>query len=192
MRIVRFLSAGEIHLGKQVDDQLALRIEGDLFGATASPSTQLEIEKLLAPLVPTDILCIGLNYREHAAESKSAIPENPMLFIKAGNTLNNPFDPIPVPRRSSQIDYECELAVVIGKTAKNVSRERRAGLRVRLHRRQRRLVARLAARQGAGRRAVRAGQELRRVLPARTVPRHARRDPQPQRPADQDDCSTAR
>ena len=46
-----------------------------------------------------------------------------MLFIKSGNTLNNPFDPIPIPRRSDQIDYEAELAVVIGKAAKNVSRD---------------------------------------------------------------------
>jgi 2-keto-4-pentenoate hydratase/2-oxohepta-3-ene-1,7-dioic acid hydratase in catechol pathway len=84
---------------------------------------KLAIDKLLAPLVPTDILCIGLNYREHAAESKSEIPKHPMLFIKGSNTLNNPFDPVPVPRRSSEIDYECELAVVIGRAAKNVSRE---------------------------------------------------------------------
>ena len=83
----------------------------------------MRIEKLLAPLIPTDILCIGLNYREHAKESNSAIPNTPVLFIKAGNTLNNPFDPIPIPRRSSQIDYEVELAVVIGKPAKDVSRE---------------------------------------------------------------------
>src|SRR6201999_3647368 len=85
---------------------------------------RLQIDKLLAPLIPTDILCIGLNYREHAAESNSAIPENPMLFIKSSNTLNNPFDPIPLPRLSGQLDYEAELVVVIGKTAKHVSRDR--------------------------------------------------------------------
>ena len=123
MRIVRFQSIGKIHLGQQIDDRTALRIEGDLFGAYRVTDETLKIEKLLAPLVPTDILCIGLNYREHAAESGSAIPQNPMLFIKAGNTLNNPFDPIPIPSRSSEIDYECELAVIIGKTAKHVSRE---------------------------------------------------------------------
>ena len=123
MRIVRFQSIGKIHLGQQIDDRTALRIEGDLFGTYRVTDETLKIEKLLAPLVPTDILCIGLNYREHAAESGSAIPQNPMLFIKAGNTLNNPFDPIPIPRRSSEIDYECELAVIIGKTAKHVSRE---------------------------------------------------------------------
>src|ERR1041385_2559646 len=124
MRIVRFLSGGKIHLGRQIDDSTAHRIAGDLFGGFDVTSEKLRIEKLLSPLVPTDILCIGLNYREHAAESGSTIPPNPMLFIKAGNTLNNPFDPIPIPKRSSEIDYECELAVVIGKPAKHVSRER--------------------------------------------------------------------
>ena len=84
----------------------------------------MPIEKLLAPLVPTDILCIGLNYREHADESNSAVPENPMLFIKSSNTLNNPSTRSRSRTRSSQIDYEGELAVVIGKAAKHVSRER--------------------------------------------------------------------
>ena len=123
MRIVRFQSNGKIHTGKQIDDTTALRIEGDLFGSYRITDEALKIEKLLAPIVPVDILCIGLNYREHAAESGSAVPQNPMLFIKASNTHNNPFDPIPIPKRSSEIDYECELAVIIGKTAKHVSRQ---------------------------------------------------------------------
>ena len=123
MQVVRFLSGGRVHTGRRLSDTAALEIEGDLFGPHRVTERELRIEKLLAPLVPTDILCIGLNYREHAAESGSAIPENPMLFIKASNALNNPFDPILIPRRSSQIDYEAELAVVIGKTAKYVSRE---------------------------------------------------------------------
>jgi len=122
MRIVRFLSGGTEHYGRQLDDQTAAEIEGGLLGQRRETGRRLRIDKLLAPIVPTDILCIGLNYREHAAESGSAIPENPMLFIKSSNALNNPFDPIPVPRRSSQVDYEAELAVVIGKTAKHVSR----------------------------------------------------------------------
>src|ERR1043166_5590052 len=124
MRIVRFLSGGKIHLGRQIDDSTAHRIVGDLFGGLDVTSEKLKIEKLLAPLVPTDILCIGLNYRDHAAESNSPIPVNPMLFIKSSNTLCNPFDPIYIPKRSSMIDYECELAVVIGKAAKHVSREK--------------------------------------------------------------------
>ena len=124
MRIVRFLSGGTEHFGRQLDDKTAAEIQGGLFGPRAETGRRLAIEKLLAPLVPTDILCIGLNYREHAAESGSGIPENPVLFIKASNTLNHPFAPVPVPRRSSQVDYEGELAVVIGKTAKHVSRAR--------------------------------------------------------------------
>ena len=124
MRIARFLSNNSIHTGKLIDDTTALRIEGDLFSSYRITDQKLKVEKLLAPIIPTDILCIGLNYREHAAESNSPIPPNPMLFIKASNTLNNPGDPIPVPRRSSEIDYECELAVIIGKTARHVPRDR--------------------------------------------------------------------
>src|SRR5216110_1135369 len=106
MRIVRFLCGGKIHVGRQIDDLTAHKIAGDLFTGFDVTSEKLKIEKLLSPLVPTDILCIGLNYREHAAESGSTIPANPMLFIKASNSLQNPFDPILIPRRSSQIDYE--------------------------------------------------------------------------------------
>jgi 2-keto-4-pentenoate hydratase/2-oxohepta-3-ene-1,7-dioic acid hydratase in catechol pathway len=123
MKIVRFFSGGAIHLGEQVSDASALRIEGDLFGSFRVTDQALKIQKLLAPLVPTDILCIGLNYREHAAESKMELPRHPLLFIKASNTLNNPFDPIPVPKQTHQVDYEGELAVIIGKTARHVSRE---------------------------------------------------------------------
>jgi 2-keto-4-pentenoate hydratase/2-oxohepta-3-ene-1,7-dioic acid hydratase in catechol pathway len=122
MRILRFITNGVTHLGQDLHDGFALEIQGDLFGPHKVTDRRLKVEKLLAPLIPTDILCIGLNYRRHAAESKSEIPARPMLFIKASNTLNNPFDPIPIPRLSSMIDYEGELAVVIGKTAKHVSR----------------------------------------------------------------------
>src|SRR3954451_11064219 len=124
MRIVRFLSGGKVHHGQQIDERSAKRIEGELFGPHRVTDETLQIEKLLAPLIPTDILCIGLNYRDHAAESGSQIPQVPMLFIKASNTLNNPGDPIPIPRLSQMIDYEAELVVVIGKTAKNVTKDR--------------------------------------------------------------------
>src|SRR5687768_11965919 len=124
MRIVRFRSAGEVHLGQQLDETTAREIEGDLPGDFVVTDRQLRIDKLLAPIVPTDILCIGLNYREHAKESGSEIPDNPMLFIKSSNSLNNPLDPIPLPKLSTQIDYEGELAVVVGKAAKDVPRDR--------------------------------------------------------------------
>src|SRR6478736_1357414 len=124
MRIIRFTSGGRTHIGQAIDDTYtsARRIDGELFSGSYRVTDEvLKVDKLLAPLVPTDILCIGLNYRDHAAESGSSIPVNPMLFIKASNTLNNPFDPILIPRRSSMIDYEGELAVIIGRAAKYVS-----------------------------------------------------------------------
>jgi len=124
MRIVRFLSGGQVHLGQDVDGRTAKVIDGNLFGQHRVTDRVLPVEKLLAPLVPVDILCIGINYREHAAESGSNVPQNPVLFIKASNTLNNPGDPIPIPKRSSMIDYEGELAVVIGRDAKHVPRDR--------------------------------------------------------------------
>ena len=124
MRIARFLSGGKVCTGRVVDEETALRIEGDVFGEHRVTEERVRIEKLLSPVAPTDILCVGLNYREHAIESGSPIPKHPVLFIKAGNTLNNPWDPIVLPRRSQQVDYECELAVVIGRTAKDVPRGR--------------------------------------------------------------------
>lgn len=123
MRIVRFQSGRQTYIGQQIDNSAALRIDGDLFSNYRVTDEQLVIERLLAPLIPTDILCIGLNYREHAKESGATPPPNPVLFIKSGNVLNNPLDPILLPRRSQKVDYECELAVVIGRAAKDVSRQ---------------------------------------------------------------------
>jgi 2-keto-4-pentenoate hydratase/2-oxohepta-3-ene-1,7-dioic acid hydratase in catechol pathway len=124
MRIIRFQSGDRIYFGQRIDEYSAHRIDGSLFGPMKISNDVVAIDKILAPLVPVDILCIGLNYSEHAKESSSSLPLHPLLFIKAGNTLNNPGDPIPIPKRSDQIDYEGELAIVIGKSAKDVSREK--------------------------------------------------------------------
>jgi 2,4-didehydro-3-deoxy-L-rhamnonate hydrolase len=66
---------------------------------------------------PQAVLCIGQNYAAHAAESGSTAPTNPMLFFKHPNTLAGPDDPIPYPRGGTQLDWEVELAVVIGRRA---------------------------------------------------------------------------
>ena len=123
MRFIRFQSGDKIHLGQSIDQKTAHRIDGSLLGEWWLTKDIVPVDRLLAPLEPVDILCIGLNYREHAKESNSPSPQNPMLFIKAGNTLNHPGGVIPLPKLSSQIDYEGELAVVIGKAAKDVSRQ---------------------------------------------------------------------
>ena len=90
---------------------------------SASPEMWLPVEatQLVAPVPnPGKIICIGLNYRDHAAEAGLATPAEPVVFAKLSNTVNGPFSPIPMPRGSEQIDYEAELGVVLGKTCKGV------------------------------------------------------------------------
>lgn len=72
---------------------------------------------------PSKIICIGLNYRKHAEEAGMAVPEVPIIFMKATSSLCGPYDPIYIPRNSVQTDWEVELAVVIGKRAKYVKKE---------------------------------------------------------------------
>jgi 2-keto-4-pentenoate hydratase/2-oxohepta-3-ene-1,7-dioic acid hydratase in catechol pathway len=125
MRIIRFQDpAGNIAYAAQQPDGSSRVIEGDIFGSHRVTERQAEVAKLLAPVEPRAILCIGLNYRHHAAESGAAVPEFPVLFMKSPGTLQNPGDPILLPTKlkSDSVDYECELAIVIGKAAKNVSK----------------------------------------------------------------------
>ena len=70
---------------------------------------------------PGKVICIGLNYRDHAAESNMPIPEKPVMFSKFSNCVIAPGEPVVVPSTSQQVDYEAELAVVIGRRAKHVS-----------------------------------------------------------------------
>jgi 2-keto-4-pentenoate hydratase/2-oxohepta-3-ene-1,7-dioic acid hydratase in catechol pathway len=126
MRIIRCLDPkGETRLAVLQDNGEALALQGDLFGSFEVTSERIEVQKILAPLKPDAILCIGLNYRAHAEETRSPLPEHPILFMKHPAAVQNPGDPIVLPRtlRSDRVDYECELAVVIGKTCRNVTRE---------------------------------------------------------------------
>lgn len=78
--------------------------------------------RLAPPIAGTGkFICIGLNYADHAAESGMAVPPEPVIFMKATSAICGPNDPIIIPRGSSKTDWEVELAVVIGKTAKYVS-----------------------------------------------------------------------
>jgi 2-keto-4-pentenoate hydratase/2-oxohepta-3-ene-1,7-dioic acid hydratase in catechol pathway len=124
MRIIRFQSARRTYLGTPVGDGTAKRLDGGILDTLSDSGEILPIDRLLAPIIPTDILCIGLNYREHARESGSSVPAHPMLFIKSSNTLNDPGGAIPIPLKSQQIDYEAELVIVIGRDACHVPRER--------------------------------------------------------------------
>ena len=72
---------------------------------------------------PQKIICVGLNYRRHADECNMAYPPQPLLFSKFSNTLAAHGDEVEIPEKSTQVDYEAELVIVIGKEAKNVSKE---------------------------------------------------------------------
>jgi 2-keto-4-pentenoate hydratase/2-oxohepta-3-ene-1,7-dioic acid hydratase in catechol pathway len=123
MEIVRVENIdGKIHFGCEVGNRV-FRIAGDLFGEFHQSDEELHPVRRLAPVVPTAIYGIGLNYREHAKEMGSKLPEHPVVFMKSTTSVQDPQRPIVLPRHlySDQVDYECELAVVIGKTCKNVS-----------------------------------------------------------------------
>jgi 2-keto-4-pentenoate hydratase/2-oxohepta-3-ene-1,7-dioic acid hydratase in catechol pathway len=125
MNIIRYADPqGQVRYAAEKADGSALDIEGDIFGEYRVTTMKATVAKILAPVVPTSILCIGLNYKKHAEEGKAPIPKWPVLFMKSPGAVQNPGDPIQLPTKlkSTQVDYECELAVVIGKTCKNVSK----------------------------------------------------------------------
>src|ERR1017187_962244 len=125
MKIIRYEDAkGNSGYAAQSKDGAVLRIEGDVFGEHRITSERVDVKKLLAPIAPTAFLCIGLNYRQHAAETNAKIPEFPVLFMKSPGAVQHPGEPILLPThlKSNEVDYECELAVIIGKRCKNVAK----------------------------------------------------------------------
>jgi 2-keto-4-pentenoate hydratase/2-oxohepta-3-ene-1,7-dioic acid hydratase in catechol pathway len=80
--------------------------------------------RLLHPIArPTKIVCLGLNYRDHAREAGKELPKNPIIFMKGRNALTGPYDPIIYPSITKELDYEGELVVVMGKRGKRIDRE---------------------------------------------------------------------
>ena len=126
MKIIRCLdeTGSVVHASLDNHDNATL-LEGNITDGFRSTGQTAVVKKLLAPIEPRQILCIGLNYKFHAEECGNALPEFPVLFVKGPNAVQNPGDPIELPRhlRSEKVDYECELAVVIGKTCKNATAE---------------------------------------------------------------------
>jgi 2-keto-4-pentenoate hydratase/2-oxohepta-3-ene-1,7-dioic acid hydratase in catechol pathway len=127
MRIIRYLAQeGDIRFAAEQSGGRCFDIRGDIFQTFEVTRHESNMVKILAPIEPRVILCIGLNYRKHAEETGAKIPEWPVLFLKSPNTLQGPGDPIVLPTklRSDEVDYECELAVIIGRECKNVPKDR--------------------------------------------------------------------
>ncbi len=99
--------------------------DGDWFDVLALPGSQhaipLEEVILLAPVMPSKIVCVGRNYREHAAELGNKMPEEPLLFLKAPSAVIGNNDVIELPSGSTQVEHEGELGVVIGSKARHIS-----------------------------------------------------------------------
>jgi 2-keto-4-pentenoate hydratase/2-oxohepta-3-ene-1,7-dioic acid hydratase in catechol pathway len=125
MQILRIQSPdGAINYAAQQSDGSALALEGDLFDGLTLTVRPVPAHRRLAPLDPITVFCIGLNYREHARETGAPVPEYPVVFMKGVHTVQHPGQPILIPQwmPSTQVDFECELAVVIGRRCKNVAR----------------------------------------------------------------------
>lgn len=145
MRLIRFGEQGKEKPGLQLSD--GSRIDASGFGGDydeaffasgglARLASWLKSNQSSAPRVapsarlgsavcrPSKIVCIGLNYRDHAAETKAEAPKEPVLFLKATTSLVGPNDPLVRPRNSTKVDWEVELAVVIGKRALYISKEK--------------------------------------------------------------------
>ena len=96
--------------------------EPSALGETTT-SLPLDDVKLLAPVVPSKVVCVGRNYREHAAELGNKMPDEPLLFLKAPSAVIAAGDQIVLPQASQQVEHEGELGVVIGRTAKKITAE---------------------------------------------------------------------
>lgn len=145
MKLIRFGDPGKEKPGLLFDDQTRLDIsrftrdydeeffESDGLGrlqewlkehSASIPRESISGIRLGPPIArPSKIICVGLNFRDHAAESKMAIPSEPVLFSKATSSLVGPNDCVMIPRGAEKLDWEVELAVVIGRKASYVPRE---------------------------------------------------------------------
>ena len=134
MRIVRFTPNESVGIGTDPrfgvlnDQDQILVLKGDpLYSGIVPTETKVDLAevKLLAPIIPrSKVVCIGKNYADHAAEMNSSVPEEPVIFLKPNTSVIGPLDTIQWPRMSDRVDFEGELAIVIGRICKDVSRER--------------------------------------------------------------------
>lgn len=121
MKLVRFLRDEKSYYGFLNKDKV-YEFHNEAFDSQnpVSASYPLESVQLLAPCVPSKIVGVGLNYADHAKELNYPIAKEPVLFIKPSTSTIGPNEPIRLPSMSKQVDYEAELAVVIGRPAQNI------------------------------------------------------------------------
>ncbi|MCP5103430.1 MAG: fumarylacetoacetate hydrolase family protein [bacterium] len=125
MKLIRFVSEdNNVHYGvvDSQEDQTAWLISGDSLDALTVTDKQAVIKRYLPPVLPPNIIGIGLNYAKHADETGITRPETPVMFLKGTNAVTGHLEPILLPGAGpDEVDFEAELAVVIGKPTRNVS-----------------------------------------------------------------------
>lgn len=121
-KFCRFIYKGEIGWGRIVSDEEIQKVKGDPFEGLEVEGVKLPFSdiELLPPSIPSKIVAIGLNYRDHAEEVKLKLPEEPLIFLKPSTAVVGPNNAIVIPPMSKRVDYEGELGVIIGKKARNV------------------------------------------------------------------------
>lgn len=130
MKYCRFQAKAGPRYGEIVDrdgelwiERLLPPFEEDSWAVAPSDDFQpmrMSVAKLLAPIVPRKIVCVGRNYREHAAELGNEVSREPLLFLKAPSAVIGPEEAVHIPKQSQRVDLEGELAVVIGKKASQI------------------------------------------------------------------------
>lgn len=127
VRIGRFHYEGQTFFGI-VDGDTVLPVADPFQFLEPVPGRRFALAEveLLAPCLPTKAVCVGLNYRDHALELGLSLPEEPVLFLKPPTAVTGPGKPVVYPAMSRQVDYEAELAVVMGKKAWQVQEEEAA------------------------------------------------------------------
>jgi len=121
MRFVRFQVDGEVRYGV-VEDGRVRELLRPFFECVVPMQTTHALDEvdLVAPCRPSKMLCLGINYRDHAEEMGHDLPDEPVLFLKPAAALAGPGQPIVYPRMAARVDHEAELAIVIGKRCRNV------------------------------------------------------------------------
>jgi 2-keto-4-pentenoate hydratase/2-oxohepta-3-ene-1,7-dioic acid hydratase in catechol pathway len=122
MKIARYSMDGKAAYGA-VEGEALVPLEGSIFKQPVKTSQQIELHrvKLLTPTRPSKVVCVGQNYLEHIKELGAPVPEKPVVFLKPPSCLIGPDENIIYPEQATRVDYEGELALVIGKILKNAT-----------------------------------------------------------------------
>jgi len=125
MRIIRYQSGKDHPRYGWVQDNQVGAIDGDIFTGyhRQEASKTLNQVKLLSPVKPTKIICVGRNYLAHIKEHNAEIPEIPLIFLKPSSSIIGPFESIMIPPQSKQVEHEAELVVVMGKKGRWIAPE---------------------------------------------------------------------